>query len=83
MRRVDDLRSEDGQDLLSEMLLEPCRFVGRAFVGADHLDPFVGEHFLEQHPFGLLRDDQSVGVLGNRIELLRGRAPVHRQLRES
>jgi hypothetical protein len=65
------------------MVLEPLG-LGRGEVARrDDFDASVAEHFLEQDPLGLLRHDQFLGVLRDRVELLGRGTPVHRQILDS
>ena len=83
MRRIDRLGGQHGQDLLAEMLVEPGAFVIGQRVDRKHVEIAFGEAFAQYQPLGLLRDDQRVGLLGDRRELLGRGQPVDRALLDS
>ena len=65
-----------GQDLLSELPGEPLPLGFRQILLDDHLERLLGQRFAQQDPFRLLGNDQRIGPLGDRVELLGRGHPV-------
>jgi hypothetical protein len=78
VRRVDRLRRQDRENLLSEMRVEPAFGGGIERLVAEHLDSGLPKRCTERCPHFVLAGDQPVRIDRHGFQLLRHGQPVRR-----